>query len=76
MTEDHPYWGMMTSFTIEVTMAPNAAPIITATARSSTLPFITKALNSFNNSWFPAFHLPLGEGACAICHIKQTKSSS
>ena len=29
-------------------MAPKAAPMMTATARSRTLPFITNALNSFN----------------------------
>lgn len=40
--------GMMMSFTMDVTMAPKAAPMMTATARSSTLPFITKSLKSFS----------------------------
>ena len=43
-----PIGGMTMSFTIEVTIAPNAAPMITATARSSTLPLITNALKSLN----------------------------
>src|ERR1019366_4869471 len=43
-----PIGGMMMSFTIEVTIAPKAAPMITATARSRTLPFIMNALNSCN----------------------------
>src|SRR5690349_12570120 len=43
-----PIGGMTMSFTNETTIAPNAAPIITATARSRTLPFITNALNSFS----------------------------
>src|ERR1035441_7766195 len=46
---------MMMAFTIEVTIAPKAAPMITATARSSTLPFITNALNSFNICLFFCF---------------------
>src|SRR6185312_8806458 len=39
--------GVMMSVTNEETIAVNAAPIITATARSITLPFIAKALKSF-----------------------------
>ena len=42
--------GVMISFTNEVTIAPNAAPIITATARSTTFPRRRKAFNSFNIS--------------------------
>src|SRR5579871_5915909 len=40
--------GMMMSLTSELTMAPKAAPMITATARSTTLPFIAKSRNSFS----------------------------
>src|ERR1700723_904285 len=39
---------MMMSATIEVTIAPNAAPMMTPTARSTTLPFIAKSRNSFS----------------------------
>src|SRR5258706_7058042 len=38
--------GMMTLLTSEVIILPNAAPIITPTARSMTLPFNANALNS------------------------------
>ena len=49
--------GMITSLTNEVTILPNAPPIFTATAKSSTLPRITKSLNSFNmkTSWMKIF---------------------
>src|ERR1700759_1087201 len=40
--------GMMMSPTSEVTMAPNAAPMMTPTARSTTLPFIANSRNSFS----------------------------
>src|SRR5438132_2402324 len=43
-----PRGGMTMSFTSEVTMAPKAAPIITAMARSSTLPRMTNSLNSLS----------------------------
>jgi hypothetical protein len=42
--------GMITSPTSEVTTAPNAVPITTAIARSTTLPRRTKALNSRRSS--------------------------
>ena len=38
--------GMMMSLTSEVTMAEKAAPITTPTARSITLPWLIKVLNS------------------------------
>jgi hypothetical protein len=41
-----PIGGMSTSPTSEETIFPNAAPMTTPTARSRTLPRITKALNS------------------------------
>src|ERR1700676_3435110 len=44
--------GMMMSATIEVTIAPNAAPMMTPTARSTTLPFIAKSRNSLS-IWNP-----------------------
>src|SRR3981189_3228576 len=39
---------MMMSPTSEVTMAPKAAPMMTPTARSTTLPFIANSRNSFS----------------------------
>ncbi len=38
--------GMMMSFTSELTMLPNAAPMMTPTARSATLPRNANSLNS------------------------------
>src|SRR5580698_10245355 len=43
-----PMIGMMISPTSEVTIAPNAAPMTTATARSTTLPFMANSRNSFS----------------------------
>src|SRR6185436_9005159 len=43
-----PSGGMRTSSTSEVTIFPNAAPRMTATARSRTFPRSTKALNSLS----------------------------
>src|SRR6266513_1252574 len=43
-----PMIGMMMSPTSEVTMPPNAAPMMTPTARSTTLPFIANSRNSFS----------------------------
>src|SRR5215204_1462374 len=40
--------GMMMSPTSEVTIAPKAAPMMTPTARSTTLPFIANSRNSFS----------------------------
>jgi len=39
----------MKSFTSELTILPNPAPITTATARSGTLPRMAKPLNSSTN---------------------------
>src|ERR1700754_3320537 len=47
--------GMMISATSEDTIAPKAAPMITPTARSTTLPFIAKSRNSFNICQAPSF---------------------
>jgi len=41
-----PIGGMMTSTTSEFTILPNAPPITTPMARSTTLPFIANSLNS------------------------------
>src|SRR5215469_12532283 len=46
--------GMITSLTSDVTMAPKAAPMITATARSTTLPFMAKSRNSFSMGKVPS----------------------
>ena len=43
-----PMGGIKMSFTSDVMIRPNAAPIITATARSSTLPRMTNSLNSLS----------------------------
>src|SRR3981189_28319 len=40
--------GMMMSPTSEGTMPPNAAPMMTPTARSTTLPFIANSRNSLS----------------------------
>src|ERR1700761_1911879 len=39
---------MMTSATSDETMAPKAAPMMTPTARSTTLPFMAKSRNSWS----------------------------
>src|SRR5208283_3178691 len=41
--------GMMRSLTSESTILPNAPPMITPTARSTTLPLTAKSRNSFMN---------------------------
>src|SRR5882724_7427209 len=43
-----PIGGITTSFTSEVTMPPNAAPMITPIARSTTLPRMMNVLNSLS----------------------------
>ena len=43
-----PMGGMMMSLTMEDTILPKAPPMITATARSSTLPRRANSLNSLN----------------------------
>ena len=43
-----PISGITMSLTSEVTMPVNAAPMITATAKSMTLPRLMNARNSFN----------------------------
>src|ERR1700688_2978336 len=40
--------GIMMSLTSDVTMPPKAAPMMTPTARSTTLPFMAKSRNSFS----------------------------
>lgn len=49
-----PTIGMMRSLTAELTMAVNAAPMTTATARSITLPWLMKSLNSCKNFFMEA----------------------
>ena len=44
----NPIAGIIRSSTREVTIFPNAAPITTQTARSTTLPFIANSLNSLS----------------------------
>ena len=41
-----PMGGMMMSVTMELTTLPNAAPMMTPTARSSALPLTAKSVNS------------------------------
>src|ERR1700732_4079416 len=43
-----PIGGISTSSTSDETILPKAAPMITPTAKSRTLPRMTNALNSFN----------------------------
>src|ERR1700756_79390 len=42
--------GMIMSPTSELTMAPKATPMMTPTARSTTLPFIANSRNSFSTA--------------------------
>lgn len=49
--------GITTSATIEETIFPNAPPMITPTAMSTTLPFMAKALKSCKNELFPIFSI-------------------
>ncbi|MND00311.1 hypothetical protein D3C83_188720 [compost metagenome] len=44
----NPIIGMMMSATSEVTIAPNAAPMMRPTARSTTFPRIANSRNSLN----------------------------
>src|SRR2546425_402239 len=48
-----PIGGIRTSLTSEVTIVPNAAPMITPTARSTTLPRMTNVLNSLSMGLSP-----------------------
>src|SRR5207302_6789357 len=43
-----PNGGMRRSSTMELTIFPNAAPMMTPTARSTALPFTANSLNSFH----------------------------
>ena len=43
-----PIGGIKISLTIDVTIFPKAAPMITPIAMSSTLPFMANSLNSFS----------------------------
>ncbi len=45
-------------FTNDVMILPNAAPMITPTARSTTGPFIANSLNSFNMERLPLCFFP------------------
>jgi hypothetical protein len=49
-----PTTGIIKSFTTESTIYPKAAPIITPTARSITLPFVANSRNSLKNEIFYA----------------------
>src|SRR4051794_16719171 len=61
---------MSRSFTKDVTMAPNAAPRTTATARSTTLPRMRNALNS--RSTRPP--LSLGDQEAAQRQVRQARA--
>ena len=56
---DRPIGGIKTSLTSEVTMAPKLAPMITPTARSTTLPRMMNVLNALNmgRSSYPRYCL-------------------
>src|SRR5690606_32030691 len=56
-----PSTGMMMSATSDETILPNAVPMMTATARSTTLPFTAKSRNSFRIDMAPPL-LPLFDG--------------
>src|SRR6185503_14559505 len=65
-----PIGGIRMSLTREVTIVPNAAPMITPTARSTTLPRMMNVLNSFSMGW-PSYAFVLEElaGAAAGRHL-------
>src|SRR5947207_527173 len=50
-----PIGGIRTSLTSEETILPNAAPMITPTARSTTLPRMANSLNSFSTVFLLCF---------------------
>src|SRR6266571_6380911 len=50
-----PTTGMMRSLTSESTILPNAAPMITPTARSTTLPLTANSRNSLMNDMLPPY---------------------
>src|SRR5262245_42888039 len=54
---------MMTSLTSEVTIVPNAAPMMTPTARSTTLPRMMNVLNSLSMGFSPC---PSGSNAWCV----------
>src|SRR6201999_61653 len=60
-----PISGMMISPTSEFTMAPKAAPMMTPTARSTTLPFIANSRNSLSISSPPLLSIPSGYNVSA-----------
>ena len=49
-----PMAGMMMSLTSDVTILPKAAPMITPTAMSTTLPLMANSLNSLRNFFIVA----------------------
>src|SRR5205809_7182227 len=53
--KSRPTTGMMRSLTSEETILPNAAPMITPTARSTTLPRMANSLNSFSTVFLLCF---------------------
>jgi hypothetical protein len=61
-----PMIGMMMSETSESTILPKAAPMITATARSTTLPFIAKSRNSLSMCQSSSPGRPLGASGDAM----------
>src|SRR5262245_59700720 len=73
-----PMGGMITSLTSEVTILPNAAPMITPTARSMTFPRAANSLNSFSIALPPLTrrHVTSRPGAIflAVCYFHSTFS--
>src|SRR5580700_4802040 len=60
--------GMMMSPTSEVTMPPKAAPMMTPTARSTTLPFMAKSRNSFSIGSSSSAHLASSVDQAGMYH--------
>src|SRR5688500_5181415 len=58
LPSSRPRGGMTTSSTSEVMILPNAAPMTTPTARSTTLPLTANSLNSFHIRSNPPFDPP------------------
>ena len=62
LPKTRPTSGMMTSATSESTILPKAAPMITPTARSITLPLTANSRNSFRKLMVPSSVVVVGNG--------------
>jgi hypothetical protein len=54
--------GIITSSTSDETILPNAAPMITPTAKSTTLPRMANSLNPFSTAFLLCFSMKVNGG--------------